>query len=122
MSCLFVSLGRLLDECPQSLRQCICDYLDQNKSIIDGIPTSDLLQMDRADYVKEMRRESTWGGAIEIQCACTLWRLRIMVINNSEQSGPPIEFVPVAGDYQRTLCLCWTGSHYTARTISCESL
>ena len=122
MSCLFVSLGQLLDMCPNYLRQCICDYLDQNQPIIDGIPTSDLLRLDRAEYVKEMRLESTWGGAIEIQCACILWQLRILVLNNSEQSGPLIEFVPVTGDYQRTLSLCWTGSHYTARTVSCKSL
>ena len=59
-----------------------------------------------------MRKRSQWGGGIEIQAACNLWNLRIIVYNISRGNRQPIEFIPINSDYHYTIELTWNGSHY----------
>jgi hypothetical protein len=79
MSCLFDSLQHFLPIGTNETRQAICDYLEQNRQIIDGIETSVILRMDRPNYIAQMRQSSTWGGAIEIQAACNIWNMTVHV-------------------------------------------
>ena len=75
MSCLFNSLNYFVKEGSLEIRQKICDYLQENKPIIDGLETSTVLMFENPninDYITKMRLTSTWGGAIEIQCACNI--------------------------------------------------
>ena len=84
MSCLFNSLSYFIKENSFNIRQQICDYLQQNKPIIDGLETNEILKFENNDinvYISNMRSMSTWGGAIEIQAACNIWNLRINVSN-----------------------------------------
>ena len=119
MSCLFNSLSHFIPQTEaQAIRQRICDYLQANSPIIDGMTTHDVLQLDSASsdqYIGAMRKLSTWGGAIEIQAACNIWNARILVhdIRRSHGHGQAIEFLPVAADetYQ-TFELEWSGGHY----------
>ena len=47
MSCLFNSLSHFIPQTdPQAIRQRICDYLQANSPIIDGMATQDVLQLD----------------------------------------------------------------------------
>ena len=69
MSCLFNSLSYFFNESSYDIRQQICDYLLQNKPIIDGLETNFILNLENPYYIQHMRQMSTWGGAIEIQCA-----------------------------------------------------
>lgn len=94
------------------LRQMICDYLEENKPIIDGIDTAEILRYENEHYITTMRKTSTWGGAIEIQCACMIWNLQINVFNNRDKERRKIEFVPLSGQPERVIELYWTGSHY----------
>jgi hypothetical protein len=95
------------------IRHAICDYLEQNKSIIDGMETKEILQYENNEnYVQNMRNTSTWGGAIEIQCACNIWNSRIIVLNNRDIGNRQIEFIPLSGQYEITMYLEWTGGHY----------
>lgn len=112
MSCLFNSLSYFIKDDSFKIRQKICDYLEKNNSIIDGLDTKDILKYENDNYIHYMRNTSTWGGAIEIQCACNIWNLRIFILNNRDLGNRLIEFIPLSGQYQKTICLYWTGGHY----------
>ena len=111
MSCLFNSLSAFIPQDPFTLRQIICDYLQDNKPIIDGMETRDILSLEHPSYVQHMRHPSTWGGAIEIQCACRIWNLQIHVYNERDKGHHTIEFTPT-GKPERVIELYWTGGHY----------
>ena len=112
MSCLFNSLSHFISESSYDIRQKICDYLEQNKPIIDGLDTQFILSLEDANYIQNMRKMSTWGGAIEIQAACNIWNLKIIVRNYRNRGSKNIEFVPLDGSYERTIEVYWTGGHY----------
>ncbi len=114
MSCLFVSLDYFIKESSYMIRQKICDYLEQNKPIIDGLDTKFILDMENINYIQNMRNTSTWGGAIEIQTACNIWNLKINVkdIRHSHSQNNNIEFIPINNSYDRSITIEWNGWHY----------
>lgn len=116
MSCLFNSLSYFVSIDSFTLRQTICDYLEQNRPIIDGLDTDFVLSLESgttaAEYIRRMRNTSEWGGAPEIQAACNLWNMCIIVRNYRNRGTKNIEFVPLSGTYERTIELYWTGGHY----------
>ena len=117
MSCLFNSMSHFIKEDggPNGIRQRICDYLEKNLPILEGMETCDVLQLEAptaAHYISKMRKSSTWGGAIEIQCACNLWYLCIKIKNYRDNNGKIIEFIPCNNNYDKTIYLYWTGGHY----------
>ena len=63
------------------LRQHVCNYLEQNKPIINGLDTKLILSFDGENYIDKMRMNSTWGGAIEISAICNLCNVKIIVKN-----------------------------------------
>lgn len=122
MSCLFNSLSHFIPQTdPKAIRQRICDYLQANLPIIDGMTTHDVLQLDSSKtwdhYIGAMRASSTWGGAIEIQAACNIWNARIVVHDvRRTQEQTSIEFLPVStvatNATDKTFELEWSGGHY----------
>ena len=123
MSCLFNSLSHFIapQTDPQAIRARICDYLQANSPIIDGMSTHDVLQLDSSktwdQYIGAMRASSTWGGAIEIQAACNIWNARIVVHDvRRTQEQTSIEFLPVSTNAtnatDKTFELEWSGGHY----------
>ena len=116
MSCLFNSLSYFISDNSLTIRQKICDYLENNNPIIDGIDTKFILQLENNNYITAMRNTNTWGGAIEIQVACIIWNLRIIVKNNRDIKNSTIEFIPLIHThetpYSKTIALNWTGGHY----------
>jgi len=109
---------------PNGIRQRICDYLEKNLPILEGMETRDVLQLEAptaAHYISKMRNPSTWGGAIEIQCACNIWNARIIVHdirNRNRNNNNKIEFLPFKSDNQHhslELHLEWSGGHYEPR-------
>jgi hypothetical protein len=113
MSCLFNSLEHFIGENSFEIRKKICDYLENNNSIIDGLETNTILNFENNNYIQNMRNMSTWGGAIEIQSACNIWNLRIIVINNRDNENIKIEFLPINTNYEKTITIEWTGGHYS---------
>ena len=111
MSCLFDSISYYLKYNSNQIRQKICDYLEANKPIIDGLDTKFILEMDDSNYIRNMRRNSEWGGGIEIQAACNIWNLRI-IVHNVRRNRSSIEFVPLNKNYIYTIELTWNGSHF----------
>ena len=123
MSCLFNSLSHFIPQTDaQAIRQRICDYLQSNSPIIDGMTTHDVLQLDSSgssdQYIRAMRTLTTWGGAIEIQAACNIWNTRILVHNIRTGNDQTIEFLPIANAPNLGMTafeLEWSGGHYEPR-------
>ena len=115
MSCLFNSMSYFIPMSSDKIRSEICGYLAENRPLVDGIETRKILEMDGGNnYINKMRSPSTWGGAIEIQAACNLWELRIIVRNicRRYQKQNNIEFLPVSSSVKQTIELEWSGGHY----------
>lgn len=112
MSCLFNSLSHFLQEDSFTIRQKICDYLQNNGKIIEDLETNFILDLENPNYITDMRNMTTWGGAIEIQSACNIWNIRIIVKDIRNQPNKEIEFIPVNADYQKTINIEWGGGHY----------
>lgn len=134
MSCLFNSMSHFIKEDggPHAIRQRICDYLQNNLPILDGMETRDILQLEAPSYehyISNMRKSSTWGGAIEIQCACNIWNARIVVRdirngnrnNGNMNKNNKIEFLPLHANAITSIHsklikldfeLEWSGGHY----------
>ena len=116
MSCLFNSLVYFLNIKSSEIRSKICDFLENNNKIFDRIDTKDLLELESDNYVKKMRKNSTWGGAIEIKAACNIWNLEIIVCNirNGDRNDSQIQFIPNNGvnSLTKKIYITWNGFHY----------
>ena len=76
MSCLFDSLATFVSDSSPEIRQRVCDYIEANKPLMDGIDTNALFD---AAYTTNMRNRGTWGGATEIRAACMIYNLSVVV-------------------------------------------
>lgn len=115
MSCLFNSLSYFINENSYTIRQMICDYLEENKPIIQGMETHEILVLENSssqNYITKMRLPSTWGGAVEIQSACNIWKLQINVSNYRDNNNRIIEFIPLNNNCEKTIHIYWNGGHY----------
>ena len=112
MSCLFNSISYFIDENSYNIRQKICDYLENNYIIIEGLETKDILAMESNNYISNMRNITTWGGAIEIQAACNIWNMSIVVYDLRNNLKNKIVFIPINSDIDKTIELEWNGGHY----------
>jgi hypothetical protein len=115
MSCLFNSLSYFIRKSSYDIRQDVCNYLERNMPIIEGLDTHFILSLENPNYISHMRRTSTWGGAIEIQAACNIWNTRIIVYNIRDRGGEKIEFLPIRSDSNSkldTMEITWSGGHY----------
>ena len=115
MSCLFDSLSYFINEASIDIRNKICDYLEQNKPIIEGADTNKIIEYENNsvhDYINNMRSTSAPGGAIEIQAACNIWNISINVHNYRDPSNKIIQFIPMNKIYDSIINIYWTGGHY----------
>ena len=80
------------------------------------LDTEIILSLDnsKSEYITQMRDQTTWGGAIEIQAACNLWNVRILVHNiKYSHNINIIEFLPINNtNYKGTINITWNGTHY----------
>ena len=113
MSCLFNSLSKLLqDEKVNSyyLRQNICDYISKNEIIFGGMTSEQIIFFESNttlnSYVRKMRKNSTWGGSLEMKVFCDLYSKNIIVHYN----GRNIEFLTEKPD--SIFHLKYYGNHY----------
>jgi hypothetical protein len=120
MSCLFNSIGALTGEDPGALRHHICDYIASNPQLIEGVNSNDVVQwesgMSLESYVSEMRKTSTWGGAIEVKAYVDMTGIPVHVVDirPSASTNNVIKLMP-SGRLRRKkpLVLHWSGGHYS---------
>ena len=120
MSCLFQSLSSYVSHQDYSkLRQDICDFLETNPNILDDMPLDKVVELDNIsinDYIKHMRNNATWGGAIEIKSFCEMYQVNVIVINirnNSQDkdSSKEIKFTS-SKPSNRWVGITWSGGHF----------
>jgi len=118
MSCLFDSVGVLVGAEGKALRRRTCDYLARNADAAhngatfrkwvewqEGAPTF-------AGYVASMRRNGTWGGAMEVAVLCRILQSDI-VVHGRPSSRVVAESVWDSSSSARfRIHLTWDGGHY----------
>jgi hypothetical protein len=116
MSCLFTSLSTLIKiHDGEKLRSIICDYMQTDPIVMDNMKLSDVVQTtddehkSLVSYVNHMRRESSWGGAIEIRIFCEIFGYTVIVV---KKDGTVIEFVPKKPSHGGVISIYWNGNHY----------
>ena len=111
MSCLFDSLSRFLLINSFQLRQNICNYLQNNPILFDGIKASDWIFWENNtnlyNYVNNMRYPYTWGGAIEIKCFCNIYTVQV----NVHFQNKIISFYPNITP-NKIININYTGNHF----------
>lgn len=110
MSCLFDSLSFFIRLDSFTIRQTICNYLAENKPIVDGLDTKLILDLEDSNYIRNMRNTTTWGGSNEILAACNIWKIKVNVILHHQKKK--IEFIPLDGCYIKIVNIIWYGNHY----------
>jgi len=117
MSCLFDSISYFLKIESSKIRDQVCNYLEDNNTIIDGLETKMVLNMEDSNYISKMRSTTTWGGSNEILAACNIWKIKINVyLHNS--GNKKIEFIPLNGSYIKIANIVWFGNHYEPLTTN----
>ena len=66
------------------VRNEICTYLEENNSIIEGLNTKNILDLDRNKYIESMRNTTTSGGGIEIVAASNIYKIRICIYSKKK--------------------------------------
>ena len=110
MSCLFNSLSHFIPENSYNIRQKICDYLEENNPIIEGLETKFILDLENPNYIRDMRNTSTWGGAIEIKAFCDMYEIDVEVYIVS--TCKKVLFKSNKKHRNGLLKIYWTGNHY----------
>lgn len=113
MSCLFKSLSYFFPNITeQQLRHVICNYLQRNLTV-GCAKAKEVIKWESGvglqEYVNNMRKSSTWGGAIEIKCFCDILKRNVIV--NSIPNNKQIQFLSSTPNVP-TLRIYWTGGHY----------
>jgi hypothetical protein len=119
MSCLFNSIGTLLNVDPTLLREQVCEFIGgENTKLIPGIETNQVLGTDVDMYVESMKKTSTWGGGVEIQAVCQLFDVEVVVwdtrLNNTTKIHFRSHLAPTNGEI-KVIHINWNGGHYTPR-------
>jgi hypothetical protein len=116
MSCLFNTLCNFVDLDSNELRQNICNYLSENPRMFEDVRASDYVSWsdegynNLEDYVRNMRRTNTWGGAIEIKAFCNMYFMNVNVLDTRTNKNT-INFVE-GSKGKKTLDIKWNGGHY----------
>lgn len=115
MSCLFNSMSYFIKLDPQIIRNKICDYLETDPELMDGMKASEIVNIESNLplnlYVARMRSPSTWGGAIEINCATKIFGYNFEVTNIRCVPNTVICFTNEGNESIGKMT--WNGYHYT---------
>ena len=117
MSCYFDSVSSFIHINPFSFRQMICDYLENNYSVMEGMNTHTLLDSIDKQYILKMRNPQTWAGGIEISATCNLFALKIIVYSFQNGKHNNYEFIPIYKRYRKIIYLNYNGEHYTPHSL-----
>jgi hypothetical protein len=115
MSCLFQSISELVGEPHQTVRKKVCDFMQDSSDVVhEDAKLKDWIKWQGSTprkYIRQMRKPSVWGGAMEIACITYIYNVSVKVYRNNTLIA---HFVN-KNDGESCLELNWTGNHYTAR-------
>lgn len=98
------------------LRQCICDYLEEDPVLFDGdVTVSRAISWSGEapslqHYVERMRLSSTWGGATEIKAFADMMRCEVGV--KDLRTGRFMKFRCRRSVRNPPVRLEWSGDHF----------
>jgi hypothetical protein len=111
---------------PQVIRNKICDYLASDPELMEGMKASEiiyfesnlplepslpeLLSRSLNLYILRMRSPTSWGGAIEINCATKIFNYNFEVINIRSHPHTTIKFEHNGNTNIGKMT--WSGGHY----------
>ena len=109
MSCLFDSLSYFHHNInSHQMRNIIVNYLSNNPKL-GGLLTSDLVKLEKNitlnHYLRLMSNSNQWGGAIEIQVACNIWKCKIIVYNYRDIKHSRIDFYPISCKHNKGIVI-----------------
>ena len=85
-NCMFRCIAYAIGTTHSRVRDDICNYLSENcdkKAGSGELTYKDIIEADDTrtleEYVEVMRNSKVWGGAVELQCAATLYAAEIRV-------------------------------------------
>jgi len=117
-NCLFRSLGVAMKLNHKELRNIACIYMlkNQNKKI-KGTSIKQWIKyesdQDIRSYIKNMRQDGTWGGAIEITMLTKIFDINVFVLKNKENGkGYKIISTFITDNKNRNIFLNYDGTHY----------
>lgn len=124
MSCLFRSLSYYITNIDENdLRKIIVEYLEEDPIFVypnervSSLIKNEFSNMTLEKYLRQMRKNSTWGGAIEIRAFCEIFLFKVEVV--VLETGKIIEFIPATWNNMlrrekscRVLKITWNGFHY----------
>ena len=117
MSCLFQSIGKLIQKPHIHVRNEICNYMQQHlDDVHQGMTMRQWIQWQLQSpnaerYVQNMRNPSVWGGAMELTIATKVYGVDIVVVDGHRKQVT--EFLwRDACTARKRLLVQWTGVHY----------
>ena len=132
MSCLFNSLSYFCNYNGNNVRKIICEYMEKDPFLSSNMKVSKTIEYlenkSLEDYIKEIKKDTTWGGAPEIKAFVNLTKTPICVRNISSNKSTYIKFeydlskkeekqnntsiIPVKNLYNKKIEITWNGYHY----------
>lgn len=115
MSCLFRAISEgLPNTTADSLRLVAVKYLRDDGALFeDGLTSYDVLSSfaDIKQYLTNMEKDSTWGGAIEIRAIVEIYKTPIC-IHTATSSEILMEPFGSLQQVKNTIHVSYSGSHY----------
>lgn len=117
MSCLFQSIGKLVQQSHVHVRHKICDYMQHHlDSMHQGMTLRHWIQWQRQSsnaeqYIRNMRSTSEWGGAMELMVATKVYNADIIVVDGYGKQVAEF-LLRDAFTARKRMYVQWTGVHY----------
>lgn len=118
-NCMFHAIGRSLNLSAGELRAIAINWASQQGQKLNGELVSDWIQwnfnMPAAQYLQQLSRNGTWGGASEMGFLVNALNIIICVfeVSGQNQAKKKYEFFPdVRNENTKAVCILYTGNHY----------
>lgn len=117
MSCLFQSLSAFTGESADGMRQKIVDYMRTNDKLLNDIRVCDAVGWESGQslsaYLDQMKRSSTWGGAIEIAAFVCMTKTNVWVYNARDSRQGTTQIIRFSHpEATSKIDIQWQGGHY----------
>jgi len=117
MSCLFNTLCTFVNLEGEELRHNICNYLSNNPKMFENVSAEDYVKWNNEgynninEYIRDMKKNYTWGGAIEIKAFCNMYNKHVNVHDVRTRKQSVINFID-EDRVRDTIDINWNGGHY----------